>query len=87
MKGQAADCTVTGKYVNYSDGKKIMIGDRLKLWDGCFGTVVCSIDDGEYTPEHSRDHWAYLKSGVLINSTKTGLIHFTATLHCPSRIF
>lgn len=55
-----------------------MVGDRLKLWDGCFGTVVCSIDDGEYTPEHSRDHWAYLKSGVLINSSKTGLIHFIA---------
>jgi hypothetical protein len=32
-----------------------MVGDRVKLWDGCFGTVVCTIDDDEYTPEYSRD--------------------------------
>jgi hypothetical protein len=64
--------------VNYPDGKKVRIGDRLKLWDGCFGTVVCSIDDDEYTPEHSRDHWAYLKTGILIDSSQAGLIHYNA---------
>ena len=63
--------------MNYPDGKKVKVGDRLKLWDGCFGTVVCSVEDDEYTPEHSRDHWAYLKTGVLIDSSK-GLIHYDA---------
>ena len=57
-----------------------MVGDTLKLWDGCYGTVVASIDDDEYTPEYSREHWSYLNTGVLINSSqiKLGLIHYEA---------
>jgi hypothetical protein len=62
--------------VNYPDGRKMIVGDRLKLWDGCHGTVVCSIEDDEYTSEHSRDQWAYLKTGVLIDSGQAGLIHY-----------
>jgi hypothetical protein len=64
--------------MDYPDGVKVRVGDHLKLWDGCYGTVVCSIDDGEYTPEYSEDHWGYLGSGVLIDSTEAGLIHYTS---------
>ena len=66
--------------MNYPDGQKLMVGDRLKLWDDCFGTVVASIDDDEYTPEYSRESWSYLMTGVLINSSqiKSGLIHYEA---------
>ena len=53
-----------------------MIGDRLTLWEGCYGTVVCSIDDGEYTAEYPEEHWSYLQRGVLIDSNKGGLIHY-----------
>ena len=35
-----------------------------------------SIDDDEYTLEHSRDYWAYLKTGILIDSSQAGLIHY-----------
>jgi len=69
--------------VTYPDGKKMIVGDGLKLWNGCVGTVVCSIEDDEYTPEHPRDQWAYLKTGVLINSSQTGLIHY----HAPEDLF
>lgn len=62
--------------MNYSDGKKVMVGDRVKLWDGCHGTVVASMDDNEYTPEYSKADWSYLKNGVLISSDKAGLIHY-----------
>jgi len=57
-----------------------MVGDRLRLWDGCYGTVVASIDDDEYTPEYSREYWSYLKTGVLINTSQVelGLIHYDA---------
>lgn len=65
--------------MNYPDGQKVLVGDRLKLWDGCFGTVVASIDDDEYTSEHSREQWAYLKAGVLISSNQAGLVHYTAS--------
>ena len=63
--------------MNYPDGTKMMIGDRLTLWEGCYGIVVCSIDDGEYTPEYPEEHWSYLRRGVLIDSNKGGLIHYT----------
>jgi hypothetical protein len=66
--------------VNYPDGKKLMVGDRLRLWEGCYGTVVASIDDDEYTPKYSREAWSYLKTGVLINTSQIelGLIHYEA---------
>lgn len=61
--------------MNYPDGKKVLAGDKVKLWEGCHGIVVCSIDDDQYTPEYPKSEWAYLKLGVLINSDKGGLIH------------
>ena len=33
------------------------------------------MDDDEYTTEYPKAEWGYLKSGVLINSDKGGLIH------------
>lgn len=62
--------------MNYPNGTKVMLGDQVKLWEGCHGTVVCSMDDDEYTPEYPKDQWSYLKNGVLINSDKAGLIHY-----------
>lgn len=62
--------------MNYPDGKKVMVGDQVKLWEGCHGTVVASMDDDEYTPQYSKTQWSYLKNGVLINSDKAGLIHY-----------
>ena len=64
--------------MNYPDGQKVLVGDRLKLWDGCHGTVMCSMDDDEYTPEFPRDHWAYLKIGVMIECNLAGLVHYDA---------
>jgi len=54
----------------------VMVGDQVKLWEGCHGTVVCSMDDNEYTPEYPKAEWSYLKNGVLIDSDKAGLIHY-----------
>lgn len=62
--------------MNYPDGKKVMVGDRVKLWEGCHGVVVSSIDDDQYTDEYRKAEWAYLKRGVLIKSDKAGLIHY-----------
>jgi len=47
--------------MNYPDGSKIMVGDRVKLWEGCHGTVVCSIDDDKYTPEYRKADWFLLE--------------------------
>jgi hypothetical protein len=64
--GCAILATESRTQMNYPDGTKVMIGDRLMLWEGCYGMVVCSIDDGQYTPEYPEEHWSHLGKGVLI---------------------
>jgi hypothetical protein len=61
--------------MNYLSGERVKLGDVLQLWDGCQGVVVCSIDDGEYSAKYPIADWSYLKSGILIDSDKAGLIH------------
>jgi len=62
--------------VNYLDGEEIKVGDKVKLWEDCYGVVVASIDGNEYDLEYPREEWQYLKSGVLIRTDKAGLIHY-----------
>jgi hypothetical protein len=61
--------------MRYPDGQEIRLGDRMALWDGSEGTVVCSIDTDQYSPDYPREHWAYLGNGILIESTNYGLVH------------
>ncbi len=63
--------------MNYPSGERVELGDVLKLWEGCYGVVVCSIDDSEYSPKYTKDDWSYLKSGVLIDSDQAGVTHYT----------
>lgn len=62
--------------MNYSTGQQAKIGDKVQLWDDCFGVVVCSIDDAEYCDEYPRDEWEYLQKGIIIKTEKRGLIHY-----------
>jgi hypothetical protein len=62
--------------VKYPDGQIAHLGDRVRLWSGVEGTVVCSLDTQEFSDQYPVDQWRYLKNGVLIHSTKTGLIHY-----------
>jgi hypothetical protein len=62
--------------MKYSDNQVVQLGDEVELWDGCHGVVVCSIDDDEYSEAYPKTEWEYLKSGVLIETDKVGLIHY-----------
>lgn len=62
--------------MKYSDGREVKVGDRVELWSGCFGIVVCSFDDNVYTTDFSEQDWGYLRTGVLIKTGKAGLIHY-----------
>ncbi len=62
--------------MKYRDGGEVSVGDRVRLWRGCEGVVVCSIDSGRYSDGYSKEDWAYLGKGVLVLSDKAGLIHF-----------
>lgn len=63
--------------MNDCNGREVRLGDRVKLWDGEHGTVVCSIDAGEYSADYPEAEWSYLQSGVLIKSGMHGLFHYT----------
>lgn len=62
--------------MKYPTGDDVRLGDRVELWSGCVGVVVAVIDRDEFGPDHPKADWQYLKSGVLIDSDKAGLIHY-----------
>jgi len=62
--------------MKYPDGQDVKLGDRVELWAGNQGTVVCSIDTGEYSAAHPKENWAYLGRGIVVLSEKAGLIHY-----------
>jgi hypothetical protein len=62
--------------VRYPDGQMARRGDKVHLWDGNEGTVVCSLDTDEFSEPYPRDQWDYLRCGVLIDSAEIGLIHY-----------
>jgi len=63
--------------MNYSDGRKIKVGDKVELWLNRYGSVVCSIDDGIYTLNYPEEDWAYLKSGILVKMDNDELMHYS----------
>ncbi len=62
--------------MKYPSGEKIRLGDVLKVWEGCTGIVVCSIEEGKYTEEYNEKDWSYLQKGILITTDAGGLIHY-----------
>jgi hypothetical protein len=62
--------------VKYSNGEQVRLWDRVKVWEGCHGIVVFSIDSEEYSSEYPKEHWQYLKRGVMIDTEVAGLIYY-----------
>jgi hypothetical protein len=62
--------------MHYFDGRRVNVGDKVELWLGRYGIVVCSIDDEGFTADYSEANWAYLKVGVLIEMDNGELMHY-----------
>jgi hypothetical protein len=62
--------------MRYPDGQEVRLGDKVRLWPGADGMVVCSLDTQEYSVAYPAADWSYLKNGVLIRSHATGLVHY-----------
>ena len=62
--------------MKYWDGQEVRLGDRVKLGEDEGGIVVSSMDTDEYSTEHPKEQWSYLKKGVMIEFPKYGLIHY-----------
>jgi hypothetical protein len=61
--------------VKYHSGEKIRLWDRVKMWEGCTGIVVFSIDSDEYSHAFPKEHWSYLERGVMFATSRAGLVH------------
>ena len=48
------------------NGRNVGLGDRVRLWKGRCGRVVCAFDDDRFSDKYSRAEWSHLKTGVLI---------------------
>jgi hypothetical protein len=55
-------------------GRPIAVGASV-VTGGMLGRVVCSIDTGAFTSAYSKEHWGYLKSGVMVETAEAGLLH------------
>jgi hypothetical protein len=58
------------------DGESLTVGDKIRLWNSCYGIVVCSIDTDDYMPAYPKAEWGYLQSGILIKIDNGGLFHY-----------
>ena len=64
--------------MNYLDGTQIRAGHRVRLKSGDVGTIVFSIDTGEYSDEFPRIDWEYLREGVMVKTDRGSLVHLKA---------
>lgn len=62
------------KYIN---GEEVKVGDQVNLGGGDAGMVVGVIDTSSFAHDYSAEKWAYLKTGLLI------LTNDSALVHCP----
>ncbi len=63
--------------MKYPNGQEVRVGDRVKLWDDQPGTVVCSIETGEFSKNYPKTEWGYLKSGILVKTDTGEVFYYT----------
>jgi hypothetical protein len=69
--------------MRYSTGQTIMVGDHVKV-DGMAGIVVCDFDNRAFvagyggwdSPDAEMIGGGTLSSGIMVNTTEAGLIHY-----------
>ena len=75
--------------MKYPDGKEVLLGDKVELWEGNKGVVVGDLDKAQYSSGYAKEDWEYLGSGILVTSQQAGLTHYRApekTMRLLSRL-
>lgn len=62
--------------MKYADGTEMKLGDRVVIAGKYRGVVVADIDGSNYSAVHPKEQWAYLGSGVMIDTDFAGLVHY-----------
>jgi hypothetical protein len=60
--------------MRYANGDEIKPGDVVQSDTRYRGTVVASMDLGEYLS--GQEQWMYLKEGIMVNTDFAGLVHY-----------
>lgn len=60
--------------MTYADGKSILAGDKVTIAGRYHGVVLASMDEASYLP--GEEGWAYLGTGVMIDTDFGGLVHY-----------
>jgi len=60
----------------YSDDHEAMLGDMVAIAPAHCGVVVACLDRCEYSRDFPEAEWAYLGSGILVETDFAGLIHY-----------
>jgi hypothetical protein len=50
-------------------------GNHVEVPGQMSGKIVANIDTGEFSADYPASHWAYLKTGLLVETHEAGLIH------------
>jgi len=62
--------------MRYTNGTIIALGDKVLIGGKYHGIVVADINRGEYSKENTKAQWAYLNSGIIIDTDFGGLVHY-----------
>lgn len=62
--------------MRYEDGTEILPGDIVRIDSQYRGTVVASMDLGQYLV--GQEQWSYLGRGIMVDTDFGGLVHYTA---------
>jgi hypothetical protein len=61
--------------MRYYSGKEVLVGDRVRLWKGKLGYVVCDLDRREFSDAYTENDWGNLKWGILIAADSGDVFH------------
>ena len=61
--------------MNYLDGSKICVGDKVIVEGVAFGTVVISFDDQEFSQDYPKVDWPTDKEGIMIVFTNGAILY------------
>ncbi|MBV9634392.1 MAG: hypothetical protein JOZ40_07155 [Methylobacteriaceae bacterium] len=62
--------------MKYQDGIEMRVGDRVRIRNGDTGTIVASMDAGEFSPDYPKENWEHFKTGILTLTDKGALVRF-----------
>jgi hypothetical protein len=66
--------------MNYGNGLKVMMGDKVRIGSEITGTVVCLLEAGGYSKNYLESDWSCLEEGILIEFSQLGLVHYRTKL-------